>query len=192
MYISNGMIRYIDMTKATEAIFSKSGLKLLNIFLFKPRYEMHQAEIIKTSGLSQMTVMKLLKTFRDAGVFNCRKKGDLKLYFVDEANPVVKQLKILLNVSALYEAIKDMRSEATEIYLFGSMARGDDVETSDIDLLIITDDRKEEVLNSLEKRIRSLHREVNPVIYSFAEYSLLPKTDKAFYNSIQKDLIRLV
>jgi predicted nucleotidyltransferase len=180
------------MSEAINAIFSKSGLRLLQIFLYKPRHEMHQADVIKATGLSRMTVMKLLKAFREAGILRCYKKGDLSLYFIDEANPVAKQVKILLNVSAIYERFKDLQSEDVEIYLFGSAARGDDHENSDIDLLVITDKQKEAVLDRIEEFAREYGREINPVVYTFMQFSLLPKTDKAFYNSIEKDMIRLV
>ena len=174
------------------AILSKSGIKLLRAFLYKPHFEMHQAEIITVTGLSKVTVMNLLKTYRDSGLLRCNKRGDLKLYSIEFDNSVVRQLKVFLIVSELYWELKDMASEDIEVHLFGSAARGDDTENSDIDLLVLTSRDKQSVRYKFTEVKNSMNREVNPVVYSNIEFAALPYTDKAFYYSIEKDLIRLI
>jgi len=175
-----------------DAICSKSGMHLLKIFLYRPGMEAHQAEIVSSSGLSRMTATRLLNTFEKSGILQVSKKGDLKLYSLAGENPIIKQLKIFLNVTDISMQIKSLSAKDVEIYLFGSVARGEDNEGSDIDLLIITGQDTEIIFKALGKLRYNLNRDVNPIIYAPLEYSKLPVTDKAFFEAFEKDKIRLI
>lgn len=175
-----------------DAICSKSGIRLLRLFLFKSDIEMHQAEVIDRSGLSRMTTTKFLKIFESNGILSESKKGDLKLYSINHGNPIIKQLKILVNVTEIYEYIKGLSGESTEVFLFGSAARGEDTDTSDIDLLVITGLDKPTIANTLGRLKNNMRREINPLIYTSMEYSRLALTDKVFYENFEKDKIRLI
>jgi predicted nucleotidyltransferase len=175
-----------------DAAFSKSGLCLLRLFLYNSGLEVHQAEAINASGLSRMTATKLLKIFEKSGILKVSKKGDLKLYSIVTGHPIVRQLKIFLNVSDISLNLKNLSGKDVEIYLFGSAARGEDTVDSDIDLLIITSLNKDIIFKALGKLRYALNREINPIIYTPMEYSKLPVTDKAFFEGFEKDKIRLV
>lgn len=173
-------------------VFSKSGIRLLKLFIFKSGIEIHQAEAINRSGLSRMTATKFLKAFKDNGILKESKRGDLKLYSINEGNPVVKQLKIFVNITEIYESIKELSDKEAEVFLFGSTARGEDTEESDIDLLIVTGFDKSMIMKVIDKLRNNVNREINPVIYTSMEYSRLEHTDKVFYEKFEKDKIRLL
>jgi predicted nucleotidyltransferase len=187
---SSGIAR--SSNELLDAIYSKSGMHLLKIFLNKPGREAHQAEIVNSSGLSRMTATKLLNTFEKSGILQVSKKGDLKLYTIASGNPIIKQLKIFMNVTDITMQIKSLSRKDVEVYLYGSTARGEDTEDSDIDLLIIADQNKEIIFKALGKLRYNLNRDVNPIIYTPLEYSKLPMTDKAFFEAFEKDKIRLI
>lgn len=183
---------YSSRNELIDAICSKSGIRLLRMFLYKPDSEMHQAEVIDKSKLSRMTVAKFLKIFKNNGILNESKKGDLRLYSINEVHPIVKHLKILINVTDLYVSLKELVEKETEVFLFGSAARGEDTDESDIDLFVITSLDKHVILNTLDKLRTDINREVNPIIYTPMEYSRLALTDKVFYENFEKDKIRLI
>jgi len=167
-------------------------MRLLKVFLFRPNMEAHQAEVVSASGLSRMTVTRLLNTFEKSGILKVSKKGDLKLYSIVEGHPIIKQLKIFINVTDILMQVKGLSGKGVEIYLFGSAARGEDTEDSDIDLLIISSLKKDIIFKALGKLRYNLNREVNPIVYTPMEYSKLPETDKAFYEGFEKDKIRII
>lgn len=178
-----------------DIITSTKCYRLLRLFVYKPRYEMYQSELIKESGLSPNTAVPLLNKLVSYGIVDENIVAGTKFYSVKEENPVIKQLKILANVSSLYESIR-IFSDDTEVYLFGSASRGEDTENSDIDLLVIANGDKKS-LSMLKEKIKDtltdkLRREVNPVIFTPIEYASLYNKDKAFYNSIEKDKIRVL
>ncbi len=179
-------------SELTDIIFSKSGIHLLKIFLFKPNVEMHQAEVIEKSKLSRMTVKRLISVYYKNHILNISKKGDLILYSIAENNPIVKQLKIFINISNIYESIKVLADKNIEVFLFGSAARGEDTEKSDIDILVISDLDKKIILNTIGAASYNLKREINPIIYTSIDFSKLPNTDKSFYEKFERDRIRLI
>jgi predicted nucleotidyltransferase len=156
---------------------------------------MYQSELIKESGLSPNTAVPLLNKLVGYGIVKENIVAGTKFYSVKDENPVIKQFKILANVSNLYDATRAF-SDDTEIYLFGSAARGEDTENSDIDLLVIANEDKKS-LSKLKEKIKDtltekLKREVNPVIFTPIEYASLYNKDKAFYDSIENDKIRVL
>ncbi len=182
-------------TNLIDIIISVKSFKLLKVLLYKSRCEMYQKEIINESGLSPNTAVPLLNKLTNYGILNENIIAGTKFYSIVEENSVVKQLKVLINVSNLYELTKDIRGDF-ELYLFGSAARGEDTNDSDIDLLIVANGDVK-TLSKLKERIRdhltdSLRREVNPIIFTNIEYSNLYNKEKAFYDSIEKDKIRVL
>jgi len=66
------------------------------------------------------------------------------------------------------------------IILFGSMARGEDDENSDVDLLVIGQ-RKKLDLSKFEKKVG---REIRAIVMRWGEWRIKAKEDKAFYIEI--------
>jgi len=171
---------------------SKLGIQLLKIFLDSPDHEFYQNEVIKESRLAPNTAIKWLKTLASYGLLNESWKGGLKIYTLNIESPVVRQMKILLNVAALNDAMKCFAGRDFELYLFGSAARGEDDRLSDIDVLIIGKVDDQTVVQVEESIKNALGREVNPVVKDPLEYSKLARTDKVFYENLQRDRIRIL
>jgi predicted nucleotidyltransferase len=171
---------------------SKLGIQLLKIFLDSPDNEFYQNEVIKESRLAPNTAIKWLKTLASYRLLNESWKGGLKIYALNKDSPVVRQMKILLNVAAVNDAVKSFAGQDFELYLFGSAARGEDDRLSDIDVLIIGKVDDQTVVQVEESIKNALDREVNPVVKDPLEYSQLARTDRVFYENLQRDRIRIL
>lgn len=180
------------MSDFIELFSSKYGIQLFNMFIDRPDAELYQNEIIGLSGLSANTVIKWLKNLVRYGLLKETWKGGLKLYSLNRDSPVVRQLKILLNVAAIYEAVEKFAGTEIEVYLYGSTARGEDIADSDIDLLILgkADDRT--VVQISRDVETATGRPVSPLTKTPVEYAGLSRTNSAFYESINRDRIRIV
>ena len=180
------------MSELIDIIGSKHCVHLLRLLIDRSGEELYQGEIIKDSGLSPNTGMKWLKFLASHGVLTEKWKGGLKIYSLVTSHPVVKQLKILINVASLYEIVKDFAGEGLEIYLFGSVARGEDTKESDIDLLIIGGIDNITLVEFTDKIHVALEKKVNPVVKNPFEYSQMYRTDKVFNKNVERDRIRLI
>jgi predicted nucleotidyltransferase len=184
-----------NKAKLNETILSAKCFKLLKVLLYRPGIKMYQKEIITQSALSPNTAIPLLNRLTEHGIISENTIAGTKFYSVKEENSVIKQLKILVIVSDIYEIAENIPDDY-ELYLFGSAARGEDTAESDIDLLVVANGNAGELAelkDKIKKRLaHALHREIHTVIFTPIEYSNLYNKDKAFYESIEKDKIRVI
>lgn len=180
------------MSHFTDIFTGKNSIHLLKLFIESPEQEFYQNELVKKSRLAPNTAISWLKLLASYGILNVSWKGGLKIYRLNKENPVVKQLKILLNVATIYDAVKSFAGHDFELYLFGSAARGEDDLLSDIDVLLIgkmDDQMVVEVVKSIKDDTGHV---VNPVVKDPFEYSQLALTDRVFYENLQRDRIRIL
>jgi predicted nucleotidyltransferase len=185
------------MVELSDLLGSKASVQLLEFFIQRTDQPMYQAEIInevKASTNPQFnwnTAKKWLNFFVSYGLVSERKKGKWVLYTLDRTNPVVKEFKIFTSVAKLYEVMRTFQIKDTEIYLFGSAARGEDNENSDIDLLLIGQIDNNTLVELKESVKDKMRKEVNIIAYSRAQYSDLYRSDHAFFDNIDKDKVKI-
>lgn len=169
-----------------NALWNKTTLKVLQLFVSKPTSKTYLAQIVKDSKLSKVSAIKALSKLQTEKILKFEYVGKTKLYWLDNQNPIVREFKKLFSLSYLMRKLKLF--ENCEIYLFGSAARGENDEKSDYDLLILSDD-----LNEIRSNLHFLDDEkIKPILMSNFEYSSLYRNDKPFYERIEKDKIRVI
>lgn len=77
-----------------------------------------------------------------------------------------------------------------EVYLYGSVARGELHEGSDIDLLVIGD-FSERFFDRIGKILELTELPVEPLVYTMAEFKELKESENPFIMEVLKTAIRL-
>jgi predicted nucleotidyltransferase len=72
-------------------------------------------------------------------------------------------------VSVLREALVPLGSRIRLAFLYGSVARGDETVSSDVDLLVIGAARLFDIVSALAPAQEKLRREISPVVFPAAE-----------------------
>lgn len=177
------------MIQLFELFNKKSAMKILVFFIDNPSGEFYETEIRKKLRIAKASSIKWLKEMVNCEFLSTRTKGRIIFYRLKSDNVLIKELKRLKLVSSLIPELKEIRG--VEIYLYGSGARGEDREESDVDLLVIgkKSDELIEVIGRLEKK---LNRRVKISSFSQLEWSKMYRKDPAFYERVEKDKIRLV
>ena len=175
------------MIRISELLGKKSTIILLRYFLEHPTEVVHAEKLGKRIKLSRKAMFDGLHSLQEAGILDLDEIGRMKRYCLMRDTPVVRQLKILFTVDDIMPFLEGLRGSGVEVYLYGSAARGEDTEASDIDLLIIGGVDRKKALGAIraEKRLK-------PIYLTFVEYSALARKDKAFYERVEKDRIRLI
>jgi len=133
--------------------------KILEVFMKKPTQGLQVREIIRLTNLGNPTVTRALAKLRAKKLV---KKIKGRIYPYHEANLnnySFKKLKLTYNLLSLEILVKKIVVKARPncIILFGSAAKGEDTEKSDIDLFVQSK-RQEFDISKTEKR---LNRKVN-------------------------------
>ncbi len=166
------------------------GWEVLEFFL-KTGREIHVKKLARELKISPQTANYYLKYYKRAGVLRERKEANLLLYSLLD-NALTRQLKIFYIIDLVYPFIIKFanKNNITSIFLYGSHALGTYDEKSDIDLLIISQQRKLDIgeLKKLEKKIR---KEVKIQVFSLGEWRNLKRKDNSFVKSVLSKQILL-
>lgn len=114
--------------------------KVLKLFLDSPTENFRLREIARLVKISPPSVIIYLKEFEKEGLVNKQTKRDIPFYSAIRDNPqfiLNKKISIIfeLNKSGLIDYLWDNLSPES-IVLYGSFAKGEAVENSDIDLYL--------------------------------------------------------
>jgi predicted nucleotidyltransferase len=180
------------MVQPLEILKSKGAMGILELFLSEPGRELSQADICRKSGISRTTATKWLRMLKESGMLRPLERGRSVYYRIEQETPVVRQLKVLVTTAKLYGIFRKVKSENMEMYLFGSAARGEDTEKSDIDLLILGKPDRPSVMAAIEDARRIMKRDVKPMFLSHLDYSSMARKDRIFYENVEKTRIRIV
>ena len=112
------------------------------------------------------------------------------LWFAQRENNFFKKYKIAdklisLEKSQLINKLDDKYFYPT-IILFGSSSLGEDIETSDIDLCIISENKKEIDLKKFEKK---LNRNIQLFIFNKKDFQKLKEKSKELYSNIINGIV---
>ena len=103
-------------------------------------------------------------------------------------NPVVRQLKVLLTLFQLDDLIKRTKPFSDRIILFGSSAEGTDVKESDIDLLLLTNERSQ-LADLVHKFSTKSQRRIAPIILDPQGFSKLRREDSALFDRVSRGIV---
>lgn len=182
----------MNQTAHLNELFGKKALvNILTFFLEKPKTKLNQKELKQKLKLAKATATKWLKVLEKQNFIKVEKIGVTKLYTLNRENPIIKQLKRLNTLSNLIK-IKDITDKFNvKVYLYGSAARGEDVEESDIDILIIGNIKKEQIIREINNLANIIKKQIKVQIFSQQRWSKLAREDKAFYERVEKDKVEL-
>lgn len=181
-------------TTSSESIVWDSSVVLrLLVFFFGTSREFYEKQVREKTGLSLGAVNKYLKLLADEGLLLLEKRGKMNFFRLNRDNAAVKHLKIAYSLSTPVAARLGVlgRELGAEFYLFGSVARGEDDENSDWDVLVIGSVG----MNGLEAGVSPIRRdfgkEIKLTVLRRNEWLGLKEKDPAFYERLEKDRIRL-
>jgi len=130
----------------------------------------------------------MLRSFANLGLLLREKQGRMLFYRANMDNPLVRQLKILFTLLQLDDLMKQAKPSSHRIILFGSSAEGTDVKESDIDLLLLTNE-KSQLTDVVHKFNAKSQRRIAPIILDPQGFSKLRREDTALFDRISRGMI---
>ncbi|MFH1729804.1 MAG: nucleotidyltransferase domain-containing protein [Pseudomonadota bacterium] len=110
----------------------------------------------------------------------------MHFYTLNHKISVIKQLKVLKTINSIQPIVKKLAPLASKIILFGSSSRGENLIDSDLDLLIISNNLKEQIEASLGKLKRKMN--IQTIILTESGLLELKTKDPTFYEQILKGI----
>ena len=141
-------------------------------FFVNPNAKLRVREIERTLKLPLPSIIRYCKDLEKESILTTIKIGNVNLYTADRSSEKYLLEKKLYNIKKIYESglVNYLRQELSNpsIILFGSFAKGEDTEESDIDLYIETLSKKDINIEKFEKLLKRRiqlfrHKNINEV-----------------------------
>jgi predicted nucleotidyltransferase len=135
-------------------------------------------------------VQRELAALAGAGILTRTDRANLTIYQANPASPVFAELKSLavktMGVGeVLRAALAPLAPRIRLAFVFGSFARGEQRQTSDVDVLVVSDDVTFGELVMATKSVEDrLSREVNPTLYGTGEFAEKLATEHPFLTRV--------
>lgn len=171
-----------------EGLLHKTPLKILSYLCRVPYIPHYEREIARAVGVSVGAVNQSLKLFSNLGIVTRQKKGQLYLYLVEAGNPLVKEFKKFENILDITGIISKIKDVCSRIVLYGSCAAGLDTLESDVDLFIVSREKKK-VLREIKKEAKGLKRDIKTLIVSTEEYLSMRNKKEAFLDELDIGIV---
>ena len=173
-----------------DALFTTTQQRVLGVLFGQPERSFYASELIRTAGTGSGAAQRELAKLEDSGLLVSRRVGHQKHYQANAASPLFSELRsIVLKTVGLAEplraALKPLSAAIRAAFVYGSVAKATDRAASDIDLMIVSDSLAYgEVFGALERVARALGRQVNPTVYTAAEFSKRSRQENAFVTRV--------
>src|SRR5438105_13462797 len=144
---------------------SKSRARLLTIFVTHPPDEFYAQRLTTMTGLAESSVRYELSRLERLGLLLARKAGREKYYRINDRHPLFPELKQMVYKTAglgeiLRQAIGGV-SGVDAAFIYGSVAKGGERATSDIDLFVLGKPEQPRLAAALHEAEGRLGREIN-------------------------------
>lgn len=172
-----GTVRpYSRGTSVADALFTATQQRVLGLLFGSPDRSFFAREVISRTGAGAGATQRELKRLTEAGLLTVARVGNQTRYQANEASPVFRELRDLVVktvglVDPIRRALQPLRRKIDLALVYGSVARGEETASSDVDLLIVSDDLTlEEVFRKLAPAEKTLGRTINPALFGSDEF----------------------
>ena len=154
---------------------------ILRVIFSRPEYHFHIREIAKLSFLHPNTAITATDALAKENIIIKQKHKHLVEVFANIESKEYKRAKQLHNIKEVYDSglvdfLADFYHGPKAIVLFGSYCRGEDMSGSDIDIAVLSSEKKRPGLGAFEKKLK---RKVH-----LAAFKREDATQEFYYNLI--------
>lgn len=133
------------------------------------------SELARRLGVPSSSLQRELLHLTDADILKTHRQGRMVYFQANVDLPFFSDLRGLLLKSAglvdvLRDSLKSLVSKLSTVFVYGSMASGSEHGDSDIDLMVIGIVSPVELSLPLRRARELLGREINPTVYTPAEF----------------------
>ena len=180
----------IIMVRKSEHMFEKVnitplGLQILTFLARNPDKQFYIREIAKNMNKSLGGTHKTLKSLNEMDFIKENKSGKNIYYQINQMNSSIKNFKIFITINELTPLVNKLKDISEKIILFGSCSTGEDTSESDIDLLVLTNEKGKAnnyIINKL------FDRKIQAVVVNTGDLMKIKEKDKGFYQEINRGI----
>jgi predicted nucleotidyltransferase len=176
----------LQVVGLSGALFGKARRRVLGLLFGNPQRSFSVNDVLRSAGMGSGVVQRELQRFSDAGLVTVVRQGNQKRYQANRSSPIFAELRsIAVKTFGVADVILNGLQPVTDLitcaFIYGSIAKGTDTASSDIDVLVISESLDyARLLTLLADAEQRLQRAVHPMILKAMELSRKRDEDSAF------------
>jgi predicted nucleotidyltransferase len=163
---------------------SETRARLVTVFVTRPTGEFYARQLAREIGMSLTPIQRELERLDRLGIVRAEKRGREKYYRVDETHPLFADLKgLVYKTTALGDILRASLGQMEGVdaaFIYGSVAKGGERPTSDLDLFILGKPDQDQLARALRAAEDRLGREINLVTMTAEEWRARSKVREGF------------
>ena len=169
-----------------DALFSGLQQRLLAVLFGQPDRSFYGNELLRLTGTGRGALQRELAKLVSADLVTVTPIGNQKHYQANAAAPIFAELRgIVMKTLGLADVLRTALNAVSDrielAFVFGSVAKGTDIATSDIDLMVVTETLTyADLFEGLAAAEQVLGRKVNPTLYTSAALAEKVRTENNF------------
>lgn len=175
----------------SNVLFSGVQQRVLGLLFGQPDRSFYSNEIAKLGKITgRGSLQRELERMTAAGLITMTVIGNQKHYQANNNSPVFQEVRsITLKTFGLSDVLRKALSDYADAiryaFIFGSVAKGTDTATSDIDVMVIADGLSySQLFEALTKTEETLGRKVSPTLYSPDDFLKKVQGDNHFVTRV--------
>lgn len=169
-------------------VTSKAKRRILGLLFTNPKSKFYLREVCRKAKVRPNEASIALESLSNAGILTNERRGNMVFYAANPASPIYHELKsIVLKTEGLGDIIRNAIEKASGVkfaFIYGSYARGEEREGSDIDLMVIGNPKPEGIASAIRECQKTIGRDINYSIYP--ENELLQKKRRGYIEEVLK------
>jgi predicted nucleotidyltransferase len=176
----------------SQVLFGQSRRAILTLLYGHADEQFYLREIARRAGTGIGATQRELGQLSDAGLIQRVRRGHQVFYQANRKNPIFAELKSILAKTSgirdiLYEALSSLKDRISLALVYGSIARGGEKASSDVDLMVVGEVSFADVVSVLREIEPKLGREANPTVYSLREFREKLSAKNHFLSAVAKE-----
>lgn len=112
-------------------------------------------------------------------------------YSIETSNPAIKEFKKLINMVLLEPLVEKLKAVSNRVVLYGSCAQGTDTSKSDIDLFVVSNNKKRssDIISKAVFPQGFTNLRVKPVIKTPVELLQAGESEKAYLEEVERGIV---
>ena len=173
-----------------SVLFTKTQQRVLGLLYGRPEQSFYLNQVVSLANIGKGTVNRELERLAAAGLVVKKKVGNQSHYQANPECPIFQELLSIVRktfgvADVIRTAVDSILDDMALAFVYGSIAKAEDTDKSDVDLFVVTEELAySEVMELLLEAEQQLGRTINPTIYGLDELKEKVQQENAFVTRV--------
>jgi len=176
-------------SKLSAALFGQARRAILALLYGHPDQSYYLRQLVRSAGLGLGAAQREVKRLSDAGIIRRTVSGHQVFFQANPDCPIFIELKSLMIkttgvADVLRAALAPVATRIRLAFIYGSVASLTQRNGSDVDVIVVGEATFGETVSALGNAQEIVGREINPTVYSAAEFRSKLKAGHHFLTAV--------